>query len=368
MADELSSRSLFLTALEAGCMIMLNVLALLGNILVCIAVYRNTKLRTTTNLYIIALAVSDLLSAIFVMPFSAGALIAGRWAFGKKVCEMSGYFTAFVVCVSPVTMGLTAVNRFTRICKSDQQYRRFFSQRKSRILLASAWVFVAFHFILMTFITGLQDFRFVPGYALCLNVHLNKIGTSIHYVVVLGLFFVLPLVVTIFSYRKVFKKIRQHNMGAAQALQPQARISGISSREIRISKSLFVVVFAFMVCWVPLWIVNLLSRFRVAANMPRNVQLICAFCLCLSNAINPFIYAGMNPLFRREFRNILRCRCDRLLQETSQASKESIASRKAQTETTNDDNQGTISQPESCVLTRGDKCPDNEGTELKTIS
>ena len=123
MADELSSRSLFLTALEAGCMIMLNVLALLCNILVCIAVYRNTRLRTTRNLYIIALAVSDLLSAIFVVPFSAGVLITGRWPFGKKVCEMNGFFTVFVVYVSPVTMGLTALNRYVRICKSDEQCR-----------------------------------------------------------------------------------------------------------------------------------------------------------------------------------------------------------------------------------------------------
>ena len=257
MADELSSRSLFLTALEAGSMIMLNVFALLGNILVCIAVYRNTRLRTTTNLYIIALAMSDLLSAIFVMPFSAGVLITGGWPFGENVCEMNGLFSVFVTYVSPVTMGLTAFNRFTRICKSDQQYKRFFSQRKSRIFLASAWVFVAFYLILMTFITGLQEFRFSPDYALCLNMHLTKLGSIIHYVVVVSLFLILPLTVSIFCYRKVFKKIRQHNMGAAQVLQPQARISGISLREIRISKSLFVVVFAFMVCWVPLWIINL---------------------------------------------------------------------------------------------------------------
>ena len=42
--------------------------------------------------------------------------------------------------------------------------------------------------------------------------------------------------------------------------------------------------------------------------MPRNVQLLCTFSLNISNAVNPFIYAGMNPVFRREFRRLLVCR------------------------------------------------------------
>ena len=32
------------------------------------------------------------------------------------------------------------------------------------------------------------------------------------------------------------------------------------------------------------------------------------FSLNISNAVNPFIYAGMNPVFRREFRRLLVCR------------------------------------------------------------
>ena len=349
MADDLGPRSLFLTVLEASSMIMLNASALLGNILVCIAVYRNTRLRTTTNLYIIALAVSDLLSAIFVMPFSAGALITGRWPFGEKVCELSGFFSVFVVYVSPVTMGLTALNRYVRICKSDQQYRKLFSPRKSRILLASAWTFLAFYLILMTFITGLQDLRFVPDYAACLNVHLNQLSSIIHYVVVLGLFFALPLTMTIFSYRKVVKKIREHNLGTAQSLQAQTRIPGISSYEIRISRSLFVVVFVFMLCWVPLWVITISTRFHIVSNMPQNLQVLCTFCLCLSNAINPLIYAGMNPLFRKEFLRILRCRASDLEHDIPRASNErpnicARFTRRVQPEMPNNGSQRRITQ------------------------
>ena len=43
------------------------------------------------------------------------------------------------------------------------------------------------------------------------------------------------------------------------------------------------------------------------AKMPRNVELPCNFCMYFSNTVNPFIYAGMNPIFRREFRKILCC-------------------------------------------------------------
>ena len=306
MMDALESRSTALKFIESGSMIGLNALSLLGNVLVCISVYRNTRLRTTTNLYIIALAVSDLLAAIFVMPLATGVLITGRWPFGETVCQIHAYFSLFVLYVSPVTMGLTALNRYVRICKSDQQYRLFFSKRRSRIVLGSAWTFVAFY-ILIPRLTGLQGFRFVPSYAACLNNHLSKFGKMLHYFVVVGLFCILPLAVTIFSYRKTFKKIREHNNGTAQSLRRQTRNESVSTNEVRISRSLFVVVFAFMLCWLPAWVITILTRLVVAGTMPRNVQLICAFCLSVSNTINPFIYAGMNPLFRREFRRLLGC-------------------------------------------------------------
>ena len=120
MADDLSSRSLSLTIVEASCLIIVNGLSLTGNTLVCILFYKTTRLHTTTNLYIIALAVSDLLSAVFVMPFGIGVLIKGEWVFGGTMCEIEAFFVCFVAYVSPVTMCLTALNRYMRICRSDQ--------------------------------------------------------------------------------------------------------------------------------------------------------------------------------------------------------------------------------------------------------
>ena len=304
--DAFNSRSLLLTIVEVSSLVILNVLSLTGNILVCISVYKNYRLRTTTNLYITALAVSDLISAVFVMPPVIGVLITSDWVFGRVICDLHAFFGGFVIYISPVTMGLTAFNRYTRICKSEHQYKKIFSPWKSRTWLFCIWILIACYSAVPKLV-GLQDFVFVPGYAMCAPVHLSEAGRMIHYAIVLCLSLSTPLATTIFSYIKVAKMIQQHNADASLTIQRSERNERLTAREIKLSKSLFAVVFAFMICWIPFWLIVVLRRFRLIASMPRNVELLCMFFLYFSNTINPFIYAGMNPLFKREFRKMLCC-------------------------------------------------------------
>ena len=306
MADVLSNRSVLLTTVEVSSIIIFNVLTLTGNIMVCIAVYKNTRLRTTTNQYIIALAVSDLMSGVLLMPFSLGVLITGEWVYGRVICNFQAYIALFVVYVSPVTMGLTAFNRYMRICKSEQQYKRIFSPWKSRALLACAWILVACY-ILVPKLTGLQDYLFVPAYAHCLPVHLNQTGKVVFFFINLCFFFLTPLLTTIFSYIKVAKMIPQHNAAMSSTIHRGVTGSSITVQELKLSKSLFVVVFAFMICWIPFWVIVVVRRLHVVEKLPRNIELLACFFIYLSNTINPFIYAGMNRTFRSEFRKMFCC-------------------------------------------------------------
>ena len=274
--------------------------------MVCIAVYKNTRLRRTTSLYIIALAVSDLMSAVFVMPFALGVLITGEWVYGRVICYFHSCFVGFVVYVSPVTMGLTAFDRYMRICKSEQQYKKIFSPRKSRAWLACAWFFIACYSAVPK-LAGLQDYAFIPGYAICAVAHFNQTGKVVHFAIVLCLFLLTPLFTTIFSYIKVAKMIRQHNAAMSSTIHRGATGSSITVEELKLSKSLFVVVFAFMICWIPFWVIVVVRRFHVVKKMPRNIELLTSFFIYLSNTINPFIYAGMNPIFKSEFKKMFCC-------------------------------------------------------------
>ena len=164
MAEELRSRSLLLTSVEAGLMLLLNILilSLLGNLLICIAVYRNTRLRTTTNIYITALAAVDLLSASLALPMLTGVLISGRWPFGKALCKIDAFIVTYVTYIAPVIMGLTALNRYVKICKTNQRYKRFFSEKKSPVLVVTVCLFMCVYLVISRLI-GPQKVQFTPG-------------------------------------------------------------------------------------------------------------------------------------------------------------------------------------------------------------
>ena len=72
------------------------------------------------------------------------------------------------------------------------------------------WIFVACYTAAPK-LASLQDFVFVPGYALCAPVHLSEIGKMFHYAFVVICFLLIPLLTAIFSYIKIAKTIQQYN-------------------------------------------------------------------------------------------------------------------------------------------------------------
>ena len=303
---ELADRSLAVVIVEISVCLAMNIISFIGNTLVCLAVYKNPQLRSTTNLYIIALAASDLLCATVEMPLASVVLIIGRWDFGDALCEIQGFVDVFVTNVTPAIMGLTAFNRYMRIVKTHH-YNKVFSPWKSKIWLGCLWISLALYTIISR-VTKWSKFEFVPGYAVCSVVFLTEERRIAHYCVVWSLFLVLPFSVAFYSYYKISKKIRQHKVDVAPSLElnMQNRAGRVSVQEINLCRVLSYVVAGFLLCWVPMWVFIFWKRFS-PDTAPRGVQLSAIFLLFLSSTINPFIYAVTNRAFRKEFYNLLCC-------------------------------------------------------------
>ena len=304
---ELPNRSLAVVITEASVCLALNIISIIGNSLVCLAVYRNPNLRSTTNLYIIALTVSDLLCATVEMPLASAVFITGRWDFSDTLCQIQGFVDAFASYVTPATMALTAFNRYMRIVKTNH-YNKIFSPSRSKIWLSCVWLSLALY-LLIGRVTSWSKFEFIPGYAVCSIAFAKNENRITHYFFMFGFFFVLPFFIGCFSYCKVFSKIYQHQQNIVPSLQnvPSSSTGRISVREINISRALGFVGAGFLVCWIPPWVFAFWKRFSPDTS-PRITELLVTFLLFLSASINPLIYTATNADFRNEFRKLL-CWC-----------------------------------------------------------
>ena len=77
----------------------------------------------------------------------------------------------------------------------------------------------------------------------------------------------------------------------ASTAHAEGRENRLTVKEIKLTKSLAIVVFAFALCWIPFWIIVMIQRFASDVVVPRNIQLLCPFLMFFSSTINPFIPA-----------------------------------------------------------------------------
>ena len=106
------------------------VLSLTGNSLVCLAVYKNRRLRTITNFDVLSLAVADLFTAMFRYSFTTVASGLREWPFGFNFCTFQGFLVYVWSLGSTNILALTAVNRYFCIVK-PKYYPILFTKKKT---------------------------------------------------------------------------------------------------------------------------------------------------------------------------------------------------------------------------------------------
>ncbi|XP_069937515.1 neuropeptide F receptor-like, partial [Cherax quadricarinatus] len=85
-----------------------------GNSLVVIAVVRKPAMRTARNIFIINLAVSDLLLCLLTMPLTLMELLSQYWPLGNTplACRLVGTLQATSIFVSTISITAIALDRY----------------------------------------------------------------------------------------------------------------------------------------------------------------------------------------------------------------------------------------------------------------
>ena len=67
------------------------IISILGNLLVILTLIQNKRMRTVTNVFLLNLSVSNLLLAVFCMPFTIVPIMLRNFIFGATMCVLIRY-------------------------------------------------------------------------------------------------------------------------------------------------------------------------------------------------------------------------------------------------------------------------------------
>ncbi|KAL3993405.1 tudor domain-containing protein 1/4/6/7 [Sarotherodon galilaeus] len=120
--------------------IFLIIVVTCGNVLVCISVYLEKALKTTTNYFIVSLAFADLMLAVLVLPlFVYAEFQGGVWSLNMLMCD--GLMTMDVMLCTASIFNLCAisVDRFIAV-SIPLNYNRKHVDHRQLILLSATWL------------------------------------------------------------------------------------------------------------------------------------------------------------------------------------------------------------------------------------
>lgn len=304
--------------------IVISVVGSIGNSIVIAAVAMSRKLRTATNVFVVSLAIADLLTNLF-LPWNVVALLnedREQWPMEESLCVMAAIILYTCVGSSVYSLAAIGLNRFVLITQPIHVYHHYYSKVRMGIMVMFTWVIPLF-LSLLPLIFGLGQLGYDAKYGTC--THKTSHPLSDYYSLTQAvIIYPIPLTVILVSYVAIYVHVRAHTKtiteiqdtseSSSSTHKPKRREStarrSISKRQVEITKNLFYVVCAFVLCITP---------YCASLVIPGSESFIpWAGAIILMNAcINPVIYATKHPHFKKVMFAIIRCRLSAIPEPSS---------------------------------------------------
>ncbi|XP_077191010.1 adenosine receptor A3 [Paroedura picta] len=305
------------------------VLATLGNALVIWVVKLIPANQNTTFYFIVSLALADIAVGILVIPLAIVVSLGITMHFYAclLVCSLLMVFSH----ASILSLMAIAIDRYLRV-KLPTQYRTIVTRRRIWMALGICW-FISLLVGLMPMFGWNQRNPQNPSYLECYYQDVMNID----YVVYFSFFswILVPLLIMCILYAKVFYIIQTKLKQNATSIKG-SRI--FYRREFRTAKSLALVLFLFIVCWVPLCILNSISRFCQSCRIPQALLYVAILLSHANSAMNPIVYALRINKFRKTYILILKTYILQMKQEPDVPGAENISTDQLSEDQLSEDN------------------------------
>uniref|UniRef100_A0AAY4DER6 Adenosine receptor A1 n=1 Tax=Denticeps clupeoides TaxID=299321 RepID=A0AAY4DER6_9TELE len=285
--------------LYIGMEVLIALSSVVGNVMVVWAVRMNRALRDTTFCFIVSLALADIAVGALVIPLAITISIGLRTHFYS--CLLLACAVLVLTQSSILALLAIAIDRYLRV-KIPISYKRVVTPRRAGTAVAFCWmVAIVVGLTPMLGWNNLEKLRAANGSDRMVVTCQFENVISMEYMVYFNFFgWVLPpLVFMLLVYAEIFYMIhRQLNKKGPVSLGERKRYYG---RELKLAKSLALVLLLFAVSWLPLHVLNCVTLFRPGRGQPAPLLYAAILLSHANSAVNPVVYAFRIKKFRLAF-------------------------------------------------------------------
>ena len=273
---------------------------LIGNSMVLYVVIKHKAMRTTTNIFIACLSVSDLAICIFAVPFTPLAALLASWPLGLVMCKMVPYILALCVFVSTMIFVAIAIDRFLIIV--HPHFPRMTSLQQKLIIAGLFLLSVSASLPVGVFMrTNVKR----NGQIECKEFWPSNEASRIYTFMVLLLQLILPTLLVAACYIAIALKLRKQSK-LLHKNSGNDKVKANAQRNSKINRMLVAMVVIFIGCWLPLDLYHFVVPL-IPEGYEMHVFMVVHVIAMSSIMYNPFLYGWMNENFNRHFRHIVPC-------------------------------------------------------------
>lgn len=292
-------------------MVVILLVALLGNVVVCLMVYQRSAMRSAINILLASLAFSDMMLAVLNMPFALVTVVTTSWIFGDIFCRVSAMLFWFFVMEGVAILLIISIDRFLIIVQKQDKL----SPQRAKVLIALTW---ALSFIFsFPLAVGSPLLQSPPRAPQCVFGYSAEPGYHAYVLILMLAFFFVPFMVMLYTFLGILNTIRHnairiHSRSDSMCLSQASKLGLLSLQrpfqinidmgfKTRAFATILILFSVSTVCWGPFTAYSLVSTFSQGFYTRDSYFQVSTWLLWLcylKSALNPLIYYWRIKKFR----------------------------------------------------------------------
>lgn len=288
--------------IRIGLYAALSLLTIVGNTLTLLAFYKHPALRTTSNLFIVNLAITDLVNGGIKDILFIYGLITYNWQKNRPLCSFVGFINILCFVATIFTLTAIAVFRYLAIVYNFSSKIK----RKHVILtIIGIWMYSIIDSLLP--IAGWSSYVYDIVECSCLRSLDSKHYSYLVYTITVDA--MLPLSIITLCYISIFfniKKNRSH-FNRNTSNRQEHHIGVKLRREETVTRRMVLILIEHVLCFLPYTIIVMILAAKGILIQPV-WYFIVGFFVNLNCALNPIMYVLVNPRLKKVCLSVICCK------------------------------------------------------------